>query len=379
MKRRFLTAVAVFGLLLVAGQAVALLLNFAPGQVLRAVDLNALVLALTGGDTGPIDVNCPGTPGTKLVDVLKTALPGSEIRIFGTCMEVEKMEIRTPRLTLTGQPGAIIDGGRKVGEDGITVTGVRGVLIQNLTVQNGGEAGIRSRSGAGLNLSNVIVQDNGKWGVLVENNAMAFLSDSTVRRNGQDGVAVENKSSAAIQNSTITNSIEDGIAIKNGSSARISNSIVENNGEDGISIDNGSSAEINNNTMVKGNGFAPNVKASGISVENNSSAEIRASTITINKIDGVTVEGASSAVIRESTITGNIEVGVSAENGGTVTIRGTPSQKSTITGNGVRDLEALFGALLTIDQANTIFGSLHCQPVVSFARDFATGAILTGC
>ena len=98
---------------------------------------------------GAITVDC--NAGGSIQQSLESAIEGAVLNISGTCTET--VVIDKDRIQLVGQESAstIIDG--QNGEpttNVITIDGAQGVILSNLTVQNGLGSGVTARRGAGL-------------------------------------------------------------------------------------------------------------------------------------------------------------------------------------------------------------------------------------
>jgi len=117
MRKPVIIAVIALGLAVSAGGYVAAqstsgdgLPTFAPGDTLRAADINAIVdgvrsnlaaMNRSGGAT--ITVDCDTGGATALADAIQAAVPGSTINVTGTCNEA--VTITKDGLTLDGQEG----------------------------------------------------------------------------------------------------------------------------------------------------------------------------------------------------------------------------------------------------------------------------------
>ena len=168
----------------------------------------AFVDASPGGDAASNMsmrvVNCDR--GQNIAEVLARAEPGDTIRVTGTC--VERVSIKTDRITLDGQGAATLDGGGgpPAEFDGVvTIDGASGVTIQGFTVQNGPGEGILGTHGAAFSVRNTTVQDNGFTGVAVGEGSTAELTDCRILRNGGPGIDVFTQSSAVLKGAIRTN------------------------------------------------------------------------------------------------------------------------------------------------------------------------------
>lgn len=407
MKRRSMFVVTLVGVLVLALQAGARLLEFHAGDVLRAIDLNAIVQALTGTpDPTPIPVNCPDE---TITDALRTALPGSTLHIVGTCTET--VTITTDRVTLDGQGTAILDGGG--GEQAvITVDGARGVTITGFTIRNGFD-GILARRGAAVVLHSLTIEDNTDEGIQIDENSTAQLTECTIRRSGDDGLLVFRSSSVTL-NSAITSTANSGhgILVSSASSAFLTGTVAANeNQEQGILVDGASSLLTTSQTTV----HASNNGSRGIMVLGSSKASFSGATVTTNTngswgiqvsqssfltinangsvssagnaLDGIGVfDGgglllsSGATILSENNARSGINLFTEATiitlEGSTLTLRNNPGNglfmsdgssvridNSTITGNGGIDIRATFGSRLIGNGGNTV-GVISCDNTV---------------
>jgi hypothetical protein len=268
--------------------------NFAPGQVLTAAQLNALVARVNALSTGfnPVPATLPVdcSAGETLADALLQAKPGDTIRFSGTCEEMVLITI--DRLTLDGQGSAILDGGggfqppRTLGanEGVITIDGARSVTIIGLTVQNGPD-GIAGRGGASFTVNTVTARGNADDGIEVRQNSNAEIINCTADDNGDDGFSVTGASSANFRGIiSSTGNRNDGISIVFSSSGFFAEATVRahNNGQsvtfgsdtfdgfiqgDGIRVSDSSQLSVSANSMVEAIGNADD----GIAVARTSS------------------------------------------------------------------------------------------------------------
>jgi len=139
--------------------------------------------------------------GQTISRALKHADPGDTIRVSGTC--IERVVIKTDRITLDGQGNAVL-----AGEPGgppdfnavLTVDGARGVTIRGLTVQNSPAEGILGRRGAAFVVVSARVRDNLSSGVSVGDGSTAELMDTAMERSNP-GLNVHTGASAILRGS----------------------------------------------------------------------------------------------------------------------------------------------------------------------------------
>src|SRR4030095_9948119 len=148
-------------------------------------------------------VNCDR--GENIAEALARAEPGDTIRVTGTC--VERVSIKTDRITLDGQGAATLDGGGgPIAEfDGVVmIDGASGGKIQGVTVQNRPGEGNLGTHGAAFSVRNTTVQDNGSTGVVVAEGSTAELTNCSILRNDA-GIDVFTQSSDVLKGSIRTN------------------------------------------------------------------------------------------------------------------------------------------------------------------------------
>ena len=226
MLKRFVVTLITAAGLLVGGLASAQsqIPDFQSGQVLRAMELNAIVRqlnantqALNGEDGATHAVDCSsGTIG----EVMPAAQPGDTITITGTCNET--VAVNKDGITLDGGGMAVIDGG---GADVpvIAVYGHQNVVIRGLTVQKG-QHGVMADRGAAVWLEDVTAQDNG-GGIAIRGNSSATLA-GTIRGNDnnlESGIEVR-QSTLFAENVTLVQTngnAEGGILVHRGSQVQM--------------------------------------------------------------------------------------------------------------------------------------------------------------
>src|SRR5262249_26693607 len=226
---------------------------------------------VTGGAMAAVkDVDCNN--GQKLDNALDKANPGDTLRVQGGCHERET--IATDPNTLLGEGDAGRDGGGVPGgcfAGVVRIEGAQGVVLNGLTIRNGGSNGVVGQSGAAFAVRNSNVQDNKLTGIAVADGSTAEVSDSTLRNNAL-GVDVFNRSVVVFRgNVTITQNNGGGIETNGGATLEVRGGTlrVDSNNGDGILVSNsvlsllgfdesmGSAITANNNQgngMTLGNG-----------------------------------------------------------------------------------------------------------------------------
>ena len=162
--------------------------------------------------------------GQSLNQALKNLNNGDTLGFTGTCKE--SVAIPVSGITLAGQGTAIISP-PNTSSEGVDISGVQRVTLQNFTVQNA-SFGIHALAGAGITLQGIVAQNNAASGILVESNSSAYLANVSSQGNGLHGIDLENTSSL----------------ICNG------NVLAQQNGVFGVNIATTSSATVNVGTMT---------------------------------------------------------------------------------------------------------------------------------
>ena len=360
--------------------------------LISAAAAMALVVASPGGDAGSNMkvVNCDR--GENIAEVLARAEPGDTIRVTGTC--VERVSIKTDRITLDGQGAATLDGGGgPIAEfDGVvTIDGASGVTIQGFTVQNGPGEGILGTHGAAFSVRNTTVQDNGFTGVAVGEGSTAELTDCSILRNGGPGIDVYTHSSAVLKGAIRTNdNLQGGVEINGTSVIEIRGAQVEasRNGTFGLIAGSNSQLAVFGFAGSQGSTFTIDANGGGGIVLADSILNVFSeSTITItnsplgilvaagkiispsgvgtfvieNNVVGLDFGLDGTAIIRGGLTVRNNGTGVRGDGAGVLTFISIPSNPSAITGNGV-DVDLRFGARATF--AGVDVGTITCDSTV---------------
>jgi Right handed beta helix region len=351
----------------------------------------AFVAASPGGDAASNMkvVNCDR--GENIAEVLAKAEPGDTIRVTGTC--VERVSIKTDRITLDGQGAATLDGGGGPTSefDGVlTIDGASGVTIQGFTVQNGPGEGILGTHGAAFSVRNTTVQDNGSTGVVVAEGSTAELTDCSILRNDA-GIDVFTQSSAVLKGSIRTNdNLLNGATVNGTSIIEIRGAQVEasRNGGEGLAAGSNSQLAVFGFAGSQGSTFTIDANGGGgillgdsiLNVFSESTIAITNSPLGILCGAGKIISpfGVGTFVIENNGVgldfgldgtallVGGLTVrnngtGVRGDGAGVLTFISIPSNPSAITGNGV-DVDLRFGARATIEGVEV--GTITCDSTV---------------
>ena len=334
-------------------------------------------------------VNCDR--GQNLGEALARAEPGDTIRVTGTC--VERVSIKTDRITLDGQGAATLDGGGGpyAEFDGVvTIDGASGVTIQGFTVQNGAGEGILGTHGAAFSVRNTTVQDNGGNGVAVAEGSTAELTDCSMLRNAT-GIDVFTQSSAVLKGAIRTNeNLGNGADINGTSIIEIRGAQVEASRNGGVGLVAGSNSQLAvfGFDVSRGSTFTIDANGGpGIVLGDSILNVFESTTISItNSPLGILVGagkiispfGVGTFVIENNGVgldfgldgtallVGGLTVrnngtGVRGDGAGVLTFISIPENPSAITGNGV-DVDLRFGARATIEGVNV--GTITCDSTV---------------
>ena len=348
--------------------------------------------ARTGDADSPMRmrvVNCDR--GQNIAEVLARAHPGDTILVTGTC--VERVSIKTDRITLDGQGAATLDGGGGPAAefDGVvTIDGASGVTIQGFTVQNGPGEGILGTHGAAFSVRNSTVQDNGSTGVVVAEGSTAELTDCSILRNDA-GIDVFTQSSAVLKGSIRTNdNLLNGATVNGTSIIEIRGAQVEasRNGGEGLAAGSNSQLAVFGFAGSQGSTFTIDANGGGgillgdsiLNVFSESTIAITNSPLGILCGAGKIISpfGVGRFVIENNGVgldfgldgtallVGGLTVrnngtGVRGDGAGVLTFISIPSNPSAITGNGV-DVDLRFGARATFDGVDV--GTITCDSTV---------------
>jgi len=334
-------------------------------------------------------VNCDR--GEEIARALARAEPGDTIRVTGTC--VERVSIKTDRITLDGQGAATLDGGGGPAAefDGVvTIDGASGVTIQGFTVQNGPGEGILGTHGAAFSVRNTTVQDNGSTGVVVAEGSTAELTDCSILRNDA-GIDVFTQSSAVLKGSIRTNdNLTNGATVNGTSIIEIRGAQVEasRNGGEGLAAGSNSQLAVFGFAGSQGSTFTIDANGGGgillgdsiLNVFSESTIAITNSPLGIlcgagkiispfgvarfvieNNVVGLDFGLDGTALLVGGLTVRNNGTGVRGDGAGVLTFISIPENPSAITGNGV-DVDLRFGARATIEGVDV--GTITCDSTV---------------
>lgn len=334
-------------------------------------------------------VNCDR--GEEIARALARAEPGDTIRVTGTC--VERVSIKTDRITLDGQGAATLDGGGGPTSefDGVvTIDGASGVTIQGFTVQNGPGEGILGTHGAAFSVRNTTVQDNGSTGVVVAEGSTAELTDCSILRNDA-GIDVFTQSSAVLKGAIRTNdNLLNGATVNGTSIIEIRGAQVEasRNGGEGLAAGSNSQLAVFGFAGSQGSTFTIDANGGGgillgdsiLNVFSESTIAITNSPLGIlcgagkiispfgvarfvieNNVVGLDFGLDGTALLVGGLTVRNNGTGVRGDGAGVLTFISIPENPSAITGNGV-DVDLRFGARATIEGVDV--GTITCDSTV---------------
>jgi hypothetical protein len=338
-------------------------------------------------------VNCESRD--SISEALARAEPGDAIRISGVCNE--KISVKTDRITLAGEGGAVVQGGmvaQGTEFDGlITVDGARGVIIRNLIIQRSRAEGIFGTRGAAFTIENVTLQDNAGAGVGASS-SIIDISGCTSRRNST-GFDLFNGTQVVFRGNVVASDNQnDGIFLGGGSSFEVRGARMEaNNNTAGIVAMGGSQI-----SFWTFNG--PQTRGGSISMAGNRVTGMRlidsgmqifseGGTVTAarnpagiilnggslasgppaqgvrvlleNNGVGLEMAGRSIAVmIGGLTVRNNTTTGIAADDSSLILVS-LPPNPSVVSSN-LLDLDARFGSRLTVNGVE--FATKKCEPTV---------------
>jgi len=330
--------------------------------------------------------------GASLAQAVRHAPTGAALVVSGIC--TESIEITTDRLTLRGLSGATIDGGSAATEAVVNIKGARGVVLQDLIVQNGADQGVLASGQAQVILNNVVARDNGTLGVSVDRSHLD-VSGLTLTGNGSSGLDAYTSSTVVLRGQvTASGNGGDGLVANGKTFLELRGAVVtaSNNAGSGVSVINDSRLQIFSFPEAQGstitadsNGFAGvgvlgaamgvvgsqyfGSGANVITATNNLfgffmpagsilSPHATAKFVANNNFIGMLIEdGGSLLVVGGLDVTQN-SVGISASGAGTLTMVSIPTNPSTVDANQT-DMALDFGTRATID--GVAFTSLVCD------------------
>ncbi|MEQ9452894.1 MAG: right-handed parallel beta-helix repeat-containing protein [Pseudomonadales bacterium] len=381
MKNRFLICLTGFALLVVSGISQS---GFAQNAEHRA---GALKSVEWSASKARVHVDCDKQQ--SLGQALQHARPGTTIFFTGTCHE--QIQIREDYIRLRGMHGAVIDGG--IGEilfpGTITVQGARGVMIKNLTVQNGPDQGIVIEANSSALLENVTTTGNTTTGVTVDS-SYAELKNVNANENGS-GFDFFTSATVIAQGALTAenNSGGPGVAVNGNATLELRGAIVEthNNGGDGVLLVNNANLMIlsfpesqgsgvrasanrgnagmflaNSNVAIVGSQYAgsganffdiKDHQGPGMLLISSNLASPFATArfnLTSNGAGMVLVDNTDVTIVGGLQISGNFGPGIVGEGAGVVRIEQNPDNPSAISGNFAPDMVLSFGTRLVLDE-----------------------------
>jgi Right handed beta helix region len=364
-------------------------------QTLLASGLGCLVFA-TCAMTAVKDVDC--NKGEKLDNALGKADPGDTLRVKGVCHE--RVTIATDGITLLGDGSAVLDGDGVPGGSFaavVRIEGVQGVVLNGLTIRNGGSNGVIGQSGAAFAVRNSNVQDNKLTGIVVADGSTAEVSGSTMRNNTL-GIDVFNRSGIVFRgNVNVTQNKAGGIETNGGATLEVRGGTLhaDSNNGDGILVSNsvlsllgfdesaGSAISASNN---QGNGMsiggsnvlvvgpfppgsfsilASGNKGTGVFVAGGGSIVSPFGTLKLeaqNNAVGLNFGSGGSAILIGGLNVRNNDTGLLADNATTLTLVSIPPNPSAIQNNKTTDVDLRFGTRSTIN--GVAIGTLKCDATV---------------
>lgn len=185
------------------------LVHAAPGngvpfeQLQQQVDaLNAQVQALAekvnqgGNGDQSVTVNC----GTDTISAaLANASPGGRLTITVNGVCVEDVTIERDRVTL--KDGTVSGTGAM--QPVIQILGARGIVIDNMTVQNGATHGVFANNNADVTITNSTVQNNGQDGVQLRWGAFGDIRGSHISGNAECAVSPRDGANVLLANNPL--------------------------------------------------------------------------------------------------------------------------------------------------------------------------------
>ncbi len=236
-------------------------------------------LQVAAGLTIPLSgttINVPGDIHT-IQQAIDAASDGDTINIApGTFVEALTISGKALVLTGAGSESTFIDGGN---EHAIKIDNSPGVLIENLTVQNGND-GIYVTNNANVRINQVTAKNCSDKGIQIEESSYAEITDSTIDDNDNDGIGVLTNSGVIITGTVTTqNNTRNGLYLLLDSTALIYNSTFASTGnnDNGIfSVSTSSLLVVNSDIRLQtnvSNGLKA-VSSSSVHIENDSTLTI---------------------------------------------------------------------------------------------------------
>lgn len=331
----------------------------------------------------------------KLGAYLKRANGGERFYIYGICKE--SVLIDKDNVQLIGIDDAGIDGSSSSSEGVVIVDGARGIVLENLTIENGSDQGLLATHSAQGMLKNLVVKGNNTVGIAIDRSHFD-ISNVQVSGNGSSGMDVFTSSSVVVRgNISASNNSGDGIAVNGKSFFELRGATVtaNNNLGSGVSIINDSRLQIfsfpeaqGSSITADGNGFAGlgllgaamgvvgsqyfGSGANVISASNNVigffmpagailSPHGTAKFIAQYNVFGMLLEDGASALIVGGLDLSQNNVGIDAQGAGTLNIVSVPANPSSALNNQL-DVKLGFGTRATFNDVDTL--SVQCDTTV---------------
>ncbi len=266
---------------------------------------------LTNGETFPLDFGAATSITLDCGGATVSSVTSGQPAIFGG----PNLSIRNCTITGDVSSSAILDNSSVITVDNCTVDGgLNGIeLSTNSTVQNSMIQNL-SNFGISVNLGNPVINNNtvqngGNIGIIMGGNSSPAITNNSITSNSNHGIAIiSNTGTPSITGNTISNNFTAGINI-GGVTAGTTPNIASNNifgNNTGIWI------QINSTPTITGNTIQGNVE--GINSSGGASPNISSNQIYSNVESGGIILDNSNATINNNQIYDNGPVGISLWN-----------------------------------------------------------------
>ncbi len=254
-----------------------------------------------------LSVNCDS--GRTLTQALSRAAPGDTVLVSGTCTET--VTIATNDITVDGQLATIVDGGG--GADPVmTIEGVRGVTVRNLTLINGTD-GIFAHKHADMLIENVIAENNTDDGFDVGENSTVDIRNGTANSNGDEGFVVSQNSNINLLDGTTESMNNGGHGLQAITSSNIGafGGVVKSTGNGGAGISIFGASQL---VIILGTEVEIESNSDGLTVSSSAAAFIDQTSelkLDNNSRDGLLiVDNSAVTSLGEATVTNNGRHGI---------------------------------------------------------------------